>query len=153
MQKPSVHIAGFSMMELLIVLLIGSLAVGLLGPRVGAGYTRMQDRTFLGNFVREIKHGRLRAMETGKIVEFRLRGAERLFGNALPLGNTIPDNVDIFVDEIREDEGTGDSIITCWPDGGVDEVELDIIFDNDRKYILQTDPILGFVSVSQDRES
>lgn len=141
------------MMELLVVLLIGSLAVGLLGPRIGAGYSRMQDRTFLGDFVREIKHGRLRAMETGSIVEFRLRGAERVFGNTLPLTRKIPENVDIFVDDIREDEETGDSIIICWPDGGVDEVELDIIFDDDRKYVLSTDPVLGFVSVARDTES
>ncbi len=140
---------GFTLMELMIVLIIASLTVALVLPRVGAGWKRMEDREFLQEFVETIKRARLRAMSSGRITAFRINGAERLYDLAVPLSRPIPPNVDIYSDRLEQDTDTGDHMMIFYPDGSLIGSDVEITFDRQRTFRISIHPILGTVRLSQ----
>jgi prepilin-type N-terminal cleavage/methylation domain-containing protein len=136
---------GFTLFELIVVLIILSLSIGIMLPRVGAGWRRMGDRQFVQEFVQTLKRARLRAMNSGEIVAFRIRDSERLYDIELPLQKVIPFNVDIFAYHLEEDPETRDHVILFYPDGSLVGSDLEIVFDHHRTYGISINPIFGTV--------
>ncbi len=91
---------GFTLVEVVLVLIIISLVIAVVLPRIGAGWRRMEDREFLQDFVQTIKRGRLIAMNSGQLTAFRIRPSERLYDIGDPPGRRIPDHVDIYSDHL-----------------------------------------------------
>jgi len=91
------------MVEVVVVLVIISMVVAVVVPRIGAGWKRMEDREFLQEFVQTLKRGRLVAMNSGGLMAFRIRPSERLFGIENPPSRPIPDYVDIYADHLERD--------------------------------------------------
>ena len=139
--------AGFTLIELVVVMVILGLTVGLVLPRVGASWRKMEDREFLQEFVQTLKRARMRAMNSGAIVAFRIRGSERLYDLALPPRKPIPDNVDIDADFLEMDPETKDSLILFFPDGSMSGSDLELTFDQDRTFHLAINPLFGTVRV------
>ncbi len=138
---------GFTLIELVVVLVILGLTIGLVLPRVGASWKKMEDREFLQEFVQTLKRARLRAMNSGGIVAFRIRGSERVYDLALPPRKPIPDNVDIDANFLETDPETKDSLILFFPDGSMSGSDLEITFDQDRTFHLAINPLFGTVHV------
>jgi general secretion pathway protein H len=138
---------GFTLIELVVVLVILGLTIGLVLPRVGASWKRMEDREFLQEFVQTLKSARLRAMNSGGIVAFRIRGSERVFDVALPPRKPIPDNVDIDANFLEMDPETKDNLILFFPDGSMSGSDLEITFDQDHTFHLAINPLFGTVHV------
>jgi general secretion pathway protein H len=138
---------GFTLIELIVVLVILGLTIGLVLPRVGASWKKMEDREFLQEFVQTLKRARLRAMNSGGIVAFRIRGSERVYDLALPPRKPIPDNVDIDANFLETDPETKDSLILFFPDGSMSGSDLEITFDQDRTFHLAINPLFGTVHV------
>jgi general secretion pathway protein H len=142
---------GFTLIELVVVLVILGLTVGMVLPRVGATWRRMEDREFLQEFVQTLKRARLRAMNSGAIVAFRIRGAERLYDLAFPPQKPIPSNVDIDANFLETDPETKDSLILFFPDGSMSGSDLKITFNQDRSFHIAINPLIGTVHVFEVR--
>ncbi len=142
---------GFTLLELVLVLFLMALSVGLLIPRIGAGWKRMEEREFLQDLMHTFKRANIRAMSGGQTSIFRIRGAERVYGLELPPSHAIPENVDIFSDKLERDPETNDRIIVFYPDGSVSDNDLKIVFDKQRSYRIFIHPISGTVRLVQPK--
>jgi general secretion pathway protein H len=142
---------GFTLLELVVVLVIFSISLAMLLPRVGAGWKRMEDRDFLQEFVQTLKRARLIAMNSGEVVTFRLRGSERLYDLQEPPGKPVPLNVDIYADHLDRDPQTGDHVILFFPDGSISGRDVQIVFDQQRSFYISVHPITGAVQLSRSR--
>jgi general secretion pathway protein H len=132
------------------VLLIVSLVMGTVLPRIGAGWKNLEEREFVQDFARTITRARLQAMNTGNIAVFRIRGGgERVYGLDNPPEQPIPPNVDVYSDDLEEDPDTGDHIIVFYPDGSPSGGEIDVIFDKERTFYLSVHPLTGAVTWSR----
>jgi prepilin-type N-terminal cleavage/methylation domain-containing protein len=137
---------GFTLMELLIVLILLSLTLGTVIPRIGAGWGRLEERQFLQEYVRTLRSARLRAMNSGKIVSFRIRSAERVYGLDDPPDRPIPENADIYADDLEQDPETNDYLILFHTDGSHSaKGEMEIVFDKERSYLISIHPLFGNV--------
>jgi general secretion pathway protein H len=140
---------GFTLIELIVVLIILGLTIGIVIPRVAASWKHMEDREFLQEFVQTLKRARLRAMNSGTLVAFRIRGSERLYDLTLPPMKPIPSNVDINAESLETDPETKDSLILFFPDGSMSGSDLQITFDQARSFYISINPLFGTVRVSQ----
>lgn len=141
--------AGFTLLELTVVLIILALTAGVVIPRIGAGWKRMEDREFLQDFVQTIRRARLQALNSGQIVAFRIRGSERLYGLKLPPEKSIPANVDIYADDLEVDPQTQDRMVVFYPDGSLLGNNMEIVFDQSRSFRISINPLLGTVEWSK----
>ncbi len=133
----------------MVVLVILAITVGLVLPRVGGGWKRMEEREFVQDFVRTLRSARLRAMNTGTIAIFRIRGPERLYGFEVPPETAIPLNVDIYADRLEQDPFTGDHVVLFYPDGSLSGSDLQILFDQQRSFHIFIHPLFGTVQVTR----
>lgn len=143
--------AGFTLLELIIVLLILGFTAGIVIPRIGASSKRMSEREFLQSFVQTIRRARLQAMNSGKMVSFRIRSADRHYGLHTPPEKPIPTNVDIYADDLEVDPQTQDHLIVFYPDGSVVGSRMEIVFDKTRHFRVSVNPLLGTVKWSKSK--
>ncbi len=141
--------SGFTLIELVVVLLIMSIVAAVTIPRVGSSWKRIEDSDFLQLFVESIKRARLLALNTGQPVEFRLNGSERSFGFADTPRMPIPLNAEVFSDRLEKDPETGDFFITFYPDGSLTGNDFDVVFDNARTFRIAIHPLFGTVGLSR----
>jgi hypothetical protein len=130
-------------------MIIMSLSIGLILPRVGAGWRRMGDRQFVQEFVQTIERARLLAMNEGEVVTFRIRDSQRLFGIGLQPRQAIPFNVDIYADHLEQDPDTGDHMVLFFPDGSMIGSDMELVFDHVRTYRISINPLVGTVKWAQ----
>jgi general secretion pathway protein H len=136
---------GFTLLELVLVLLIMGLTAGIVLPRVGAGWKRIEDKEFMQEFVQTIKRARLRAMSSGEVSAFRISGQERAYGVEDPPQKPIPPNVDVYADKLEVDPATHDRMILFFPDGSISGNNVEIVFDQHRSFLIEIHPLLGSV--------
>jgi general secretion pathway protein H len=140
---------GFTLLEVIIVLIILTFAIGMVVPRIGAGWKRMEEREFVQDLLQTLKRGRVRALSSGEITFFRIRGAERAYGLELPPRQMIPENVDVFADNLEKDLRTGDRIISFYPDGSIAGSDIKVVFDRQRAYLILINPIAGTIRMAR----
>jgi general secretion pathway protein H len=140
---------GFTLIEMVAVLLIISISIAVVIPRVGASWKRIEDSDFLQEFVETIKWARLSAMNSGHPVAFRINGAERVYDYANPPQKSIPLNVEVFSEHLEKDPETGDFFILFYPDGSLLGNDFEVIFDHTRTFHISIHPLFGTVSVSR----
>jgi prepilin-type N-terminal cleavage/methylation domain-containing protein len=145
----SQHPQGFTLLEVIIVLTILTFAISMVVPRIGAGWKRMEEREFVQDLLHTLKRGRIRALSSGEITLFRIRGAERAYGLDLPPSQFIPEDVDIYADNLEKDIRTGDRIITFYPDGSIAGSDIKIVFSRQRAYLIVINPIAGTIRLTR----
>jgi hypothetical protein len=133
----------------MLVLIILTFTIGMILPRVGAGWKRMEDREFLQEFVQTLRRARLQAMNKGEVIAFRIRGGERLYDLKAPPEKPIPKNVDIYADNLEEDPQTGDRLILFYPDGSLVGNDVEIVFDKNRTFRIAIHPLFGMVKLTK----
>lgn len=143
----------FTLIEMIVVLLIVSISAALVIPRVGSSWKRIEDSDFLQEFVETIERARLRAMNSGRPVAFRINGAQRVYDFASPPQKTIPLNVEVFSDNLQQDPETGDFLAIFYPDGSLAGNDFDVIFDHARAYRVFIHPLFGTVHLSRKESS
>lgn len=148
-RRRCMEVPGFTLIELMIVLIILTLTIGVILPRIGAGWKRMDDREFLQEFVQTLRRARLQAMNKGEVTAFRIRGRERLYDLKVPPEKVIPENVDIYADNLEEDPDTLDRLILFYPDGSLVGDDLEIVFDKSRAFRVAIHPLFGIVKLSK----
>jgi general secretion pathway protein H len=140
---------GFTMVELMVVLVIISVVAAIVVPRISAGWSRMEDREFLQDFVQTLKRGRLIAMNSGQLTAFRIRPSERLYDIENPPHRLIPENVDIFADNLERDPETHDHLVVFYPDGSLSGGDVEVVFDKQRSFLIAIHPLVGSIRVSR----
>lgn len=141
--------AGFSLLEILLVLIIVTMLMGVVVPKVGQGWSKLENKVFMNTFVRELNAARFQAMRQGKPMHFVIRTDQRTFGPAPGTGNEIPDDVDIFAEGLQEiEEGQG-FFVTYYPDGSLSKTRIDVIFNEKRLFEIHIDSITGAVHVAK----
>ncbi len=135
---------GFTLLELIVVLVIITVLLGMVGPRVGSGWKRMEEREFLQDFGHTLRKARIYAMNSGRVVFFRIRGGgDRVYGLEEPPGNTIPANVDVYAEHLEVDPDTGDHIVIFYPDGSPSGGDIEVVFNKKRSYRMSIHPLTG----------
>jgi general secretion pathway protein H len=140
---------GFTLIEMMVVLLILSVTIALVAPKVGSGWKRLEDGDFLQVFTETIKRARLFAISSGRPVIFRINGAERVYDLVSPPQKPIPQNVEIFSEHLEKDPESGDFFITFYPDGSLVGSDFDVVFDHVRTFRIYINPLFGTVRVSR----
>ena len=87
---------GFTLLELIVVLVIIALAIAVVVPRVGSNWKQIEDSDFLQEFTETIKRSRLFAMNCGHPVAFRLNGARGFTVLKIHPGAHTSERRDIF---------------------------------------------------------
>ena len=134
---------GFTLLELIIVMIIVGLLAGTVMPRVGAGWKHMAEREFMQAFAHSVSLARLEAMNSGRAVCFRIRSKTRTYGTEIPPEKPIPTNADLFVSKMDVDPGTGDDIIVFYPDGTPSGGYIEVIFDKVRIFSVSINALTG----------
>lgn len=140
---------GFTLIEMVVVLLIISITAAVVIPRVGSSWKRIEDSDFLQQFVETIKWARLSAMNSSHPVAFRINGTERVYDFADPPRKSIPLNTEVFSENLQKDPETGDFFIMFYPDGSLVGNDFEVVFDHQRKYHIFIHPLFGTVNVSR----
>jgi len=142
-------LGGFTLLELIVVLLIISLTIAIVAPRVGSNWKQIEDRDFLQQFTDTIKRTRLFAMNCGRPIAFRLNGSARVYGFETP--QPMPLNVEVFSENLQKEPGSGDFLIIFQPDGSLVGNDLEVTFDHERTYHVYINPLFGTVSLERKK--
>lgn len=140
---------GFTLIEMIIVLLIIAVTAALVGPRIGASWKRLEEGDFLRDFTEVINRARINAINSGRPVSFRLNSGERTYGISAQMRGSIPQNVEIFSEHLEKDPETGDYFIIFYPDGSLVGHNFDVVFDQSRTYRVGIDPLFGTVKTAR----
>ncbi|OIP98349.1 MAG: hypothetical protein AUK55_03080 [Syntrophobacteraceae bacterium CG2_30_61_12] len=138
--------AGFTLVELMVVLILIALASAMIIPKVGAGWGRLEEKEFLQELVRTLRGARVRAMNTGTTVVFGILGDERRYGVGPALNRKIPDNIRINAENMEVDRAAGQHLIRFYPDGSQTGAELQVIVDERKYFRISLNPLFGTVS-------
>ncbi|MGC8719964.1 MAG: prepilin-type N-terminal cleavage/methylation domain-containing protein [Thermodesulforhabdaceae bacterium] len=134
--------SGFTFVELLVVLLIVSLAIAMLAPKVVVGSRQMQERGFVVAVQTVLERARFRSMSSGQAITVWIDSkSRRIISGSSVLD--IPKNVDIYGQGLTEgDEGY---FFNLFPDGSSSASRLEIVFDESRKFYINFNPITGSI--------
>ena len=137
--------AGFTLLELLVVMVIGSLTVGLVSAGIQNGSRRSQENEFVQSFASGLKQARLLAGKTGRPEVFLIRPDKKLCGLAPRPSTRIPRNAEVFAENLTLDPDTGEVAVIFNPDGSANEREFQIRFDKSRDFRIHVHPLFGTV--------
>ena len=141
--------AGFTLLELIVVLVIIALSIAVVVPRVGSNWQKIEDSAFLQEFTETIKRARLFAMNSGHPIAFRLNGVARVYGFENPPRKPIPLNAEVRSENLQKEQETGDFLIVFHPDGSLVGNDFEVIFDGERTYHISIHPLFGTVSLQR----
>ncbi len=141
---------GFTLLELIVVLLLVSLALGILAPRIYVGTRKLSDYEFVMNVVKLLNRARLRAMSTSSESVFFIDGANRKLGVDSVINRKIPENVDIYSDGL-EQLPDGSFGVRFFPDGSASATQMEITFDEKRQYFITVNPLSGQITIKNEK--
>jgi general secretion pathway protein H len=145
------RLRGFTLIELIVVLVIVSLTVALVAPRVSSNWKQMEEGDFLQQFTQTITRSRLFAMNCGRPVAFRLNGTTRVYGFEGSPRLPIPINAEVYSENLERDPATGDFLVIFLPDGSLIGNDLKVVFDREHIYYVSIHPLFGTVSVKRTK--
>jgi prepilin-type N-terminal cleavage/methylation domain-containing protein len=147
--RPPISVRGFTLIEMIVVLVIIAVTLAVVVPRVGSNWKQIEDSDFLQQFTESIDRSRLFAMNCGHPIAFRLNGATRVYGSENPPRQSIPLNAEIFSENLQKEPETGDFLIIFHPDGSLVGNDFEVVFDHERTYHIYIHPLFGTVSLER----
>ena len=147
--RRAISVRGFTLVEMIVVMVIISVTIAVVVPRVGSNWKQIEDSDFLQQFTESIERSRLFAMNCGRPIAFRLNGATRVYGFENPPRQSIPLNAEIFSENLQKEPETGDFLIIFHPDGSLVGNDFEVIFDHERTYHIYIHPLFGTVSLER----
>ncbi len=136
---------GFTLVELLIVLILMGLLGSMVAVSVSSGLLKSKERRFVEDFVASMKRARNSAIGKGRGVNFIIDGQKRAFGiNGRKL-KEIPKAIEISAEGIVELRD-GQYAVTFYPDGSSSGGKIDLSWDSGRKDEFQIGMIWARIS-------
>ncbi len=149
--RPPISVRGFTLIEMIVVLVVISVTMAVVVPRVGSNWKQIEDSDFLEQFTGSIARSRLCAMNCGRPISFRLNGVTRVYGFENPPRQSIPLNAEIFSENLQKEPETGDFLIIFHPDGSLVGNDFEVVFDQERTYHIYIHPLFGTVSLERTK--
>lgn len=145
---------GFTLLELVVVLVIAGLLFGLGGPAVGSLYDTMQYREAVREVVSAVKNGRRDAFASGEPMDLLIDTDRNRFAltdqSHLPSDNAfiaLPEALDITVVYAAEvSPKPGLAAIRFYPSGGSSGGEITVARPSGGGALLTVDWLLGDVT-------
>ncbi len=134
--KRSVFSSGFTLVELMIVLILIGLMGSMVAVSVSSGLLKSKERRFIEDFTASMKRARNSAIGRGRAVNFVIDGKERRFGIKGKKFTDIPKAIEVSAEGILK---LRDGLfgITFYPDGSSSGGKIDLSWDNGRKDAFQ----------------
>ena len=143
--RPRSH-NGFTLIELVVVLFLLSLAVGLVLPAVGRGIETLELRAQVAGFSAFLRYGREQAITRRAAYEVRLDLESRLL-TLIPVGSDTPKARKQLSSRIRISvDPPGVRAVTFSPQGFSTAASFRLEAPGARVYWVTVDPITGRVS-------
>ncbi|MDD3553342.1 MAG: GspH/FimT family pseudopilin [Deltaproteobacteria bacterium] len=136
---------GFTLMELLVVMVIVGLMSSLVFVAVGSGILKSEETRFEANFLSTLKHARSAAIGRGKAVRVIIDEENRRIFMDEGKPTAIPETVQIEGSGVIELAGGGYAVL-FFPDGSSTGAELDLKYNNAVRQI-RVNKLLGTVDV------
>lgn len=136
---------GFTLVELLVVMVIAALILGLGFTGLQNGSRRSKEAAFVQDFASELKRARIAAGRSGRPAVFRIRPDKKLYGSGAAPRGRIPENVEVFAASVEKDPESGEVRVFFNPDGSANEREFQIRFDKSRDFLVHIHPLFGAV--------
>jgi len=122
---------GFTLFELMVVLVLIGLLSSMVFVSVSSGLFKSKETKFIDKFTADLKSARTRAIGRGRAVKFLIDGENRLFGLSPPGLEKIPGSIQVEGENIEELEDGVYGII-FYPDGSSSGGELDLKWADGR---------------------
>jgi prepilin-type N-terminal cleavage/methylation domain-containing protein len=144
--SPSNPPNGFTLMELIVVMVIVGLMSSLVFVAVGSGILRSEDSRFEAAFLRALKHARTTAIGRGQAVRFIIDAENRRIVVEGDKPITIPETVQIEGSDVITLSSGGAYAIIFFADGSSTGAELDLKYNNTIRQI-RVNKLFGTVEV------
>ncbi len=144
MMFPSKNQAGFTLFELIVVLVLIGLMSSMVFISVSSGIFKSKEKRFVYDFRKGLLNARNRAIGTGRPVNFIIDGEKRAFGIKGKKLKDIPKSLEIKGDKIIELED-GVFAITFYPDGSSSGGELELNWENGRNDLFTIGRIWAYI--------
>jgi len=135
---------GFTLVELIVVLVIISLASALVFVSIGGGMLRSEEDRLVIDFVQELTHARSISLARGKTVRFIIDGENRYYHIEGKGHESIPETVQIEAKGLaRLDDGL--FAVYFFPDGSASGGEIDLWWKEDVINRIKVNRLMGTV--------
>ncbi len=152
--RPAASRRGFTLLELIVVMMLMALGVSLITTSLGRGLGRQQPKAFVQQFVSLCRQARSQALAGGRPVFLTIDGEERrcLLDDRKP-GLKIPDIMKIEVDNrVSSYHAKVGYQIVFFPDGSSTGDRLVFSVDGLPMAFFHLDPLTGFIQLQSTRE-
>ena len=149
---------GFTLLELLIVILIIGVMMSVGIPRIFNGLESTKTRNLLSDIIIFFRQTRMDALSTSKPVEVTIKLLEGVFETNNDKIFEIPEEYGILIKLMNDDEyGYYDdelekTKVTFYPNGMATEKKLVLSNSNSDFAIITVDPLTGLANYSTDIE-
>ncbi|MEA3241227.1 MAG: GspH/FimT family pseudopilin [Pseudomonadota bacterium] len=145
---------GFTLLELIVVMVLMALGVSLITTSLGRGLGRRRPKAFVQQFVSLCRQARSQALAGGQPVHLTIDGeARRCLLEGRKPGLKIPEIVRIEVeDRVSTYDTEAAYQIIFFPDGSSTGDRLVFSADEQPLANLQLDPLTGFILLQSTRE-
>ena len=145
---------GFTLLELIVVMLLMALGVSLITTSLGRGLGRRRPKAFVQQFVSLCRQARSQALSTARPVVLTIDGdARRCRLDERKTGLKIPNIIKIEADNqvSRYHSETGYQVV-FFPDGSTTGDRLLFSVDGRPLASLHLDPLTGYIRLQSSRE-
>lgn len=157
------HSAGFTLIELIIVLMIIGISLGLVGFFVNQGASNLEIKRFAKEIATTLKYARNQAVSKKKVYSFIMRESDGTYGlyetditehnedtePVAVMSRSVPEKLKIRFDE----RGEGALRIDFFPGGNSTGGVIDIRNQADRSLLVTVNRITGKVEISKNLNS
>jgi general secretion pathway protein H len=143
---------GFTLIELMVVLIIISIASAMVFVSVSSGVFASGDRKFAREFASTLSRAKIASLGRGRIVWFLIDGENRKFGIEGDKWHEIPETVQVYADGLVE-KGENIYAVVFYPDGSSSGGDIDIEYDESgRKARIHIGKLVGIITMEDTEE-
>ncbi len=135
---------GFTLVELLIVLILIGLVSTMVFVAVGSGMLKTKESRFVTQFTQTLVHARSASLARGEVVRFVIYGPERLYAVQGKRPDSIPKTIKVEGKGISEFK-PGVYVVYFFPDGSSSGGEIDLKWSDGRIDRVDIDRFLGII--------